>query len=97
MSRPGIASETGLPLISLPPTSYLIYSLHSPEQRVRFDSVLRLAEAPRVVAGRNSDNTFIRKVPGWEPDTPLDRGLAMTCKWIKKQYHNRKKGRCVME
>ena len=92
-----MASETGLPLISLQPTSCLIYSLHSPEQRVRFDSVLRLAEAPPGVAGRNSDNTFNRKVLGWEPDTPLDKGLAITCQWIKKRYHNRKKGWRVVE
>jgi hypothetical protein len=68
-----------------------------PEQCVRFDSILRLVEAPRGVAGRNSDNTFIRKVLGWEPDTPLDKGLAVTCQWIKKQYHNRNKGRRVVE
>ncbi|HLX68003.1 MAG TPA: NAD-dependent epimerase/dehydratase family protein [Verrucomicrobiae bacterium] len=53
--------------------------------------------APRGVAGRNSDNTFIRKVLGWEPDTSLDKGLAVTYKWIKEQYYNRKKGIRVVE
>lgn len=53
--------------------------------------------APRGVAGRNSDNTFIRKVLDWEPDTSLDKGLAMTYKWIKEQYYNRKKGMRVVE
>jgi nucleoside-diphosphate-sugar epimerase len=53
--------------------------------------------APRGVAGRNSDNTFIRKVLDWEPDTSLDKGLAVTYKWIKEQYHNRKKGMRVVE
>jgi nucleoside-diphosphate-sugar epimerase len=53
--------------------------------------------APRGVAGRNSDNTFIRKVLDWEPDTSLDKGLAVTYKWIKEQYHNRKKGLRVVE
>ena len=53
--------------------------------------------APRGVAGRNSDNTFIKKVLDWEPNTPLDKGLAATYKWIKEQYHNRKKGRRVVE
>lgn len=53
--------------------------------------------APRGVAGRNSDNTFIRKVLDWEPDTSLDNGLAVTYKWIKEQYHNRKKGMRVVE
>src|SRR5215470_2223448 len=53
--------------------------------------------APRGVAGRNSDNTFIKKVLKWEPDTTLDKGLAVTYEWIKEQYHNRKKGRRVVE
>src|SRR5512136_135937 len=41
--------------------------------------------APRGVAGRNSDNTFIRKVLKWEPSTTLDKGLAATYRWIKEQ------------
>jgi len=53
--------------------------------------------APRGVAGRNSDNTFIRKVLGWEPDTALDDGLKATYKWILEQYQMRKKGRRVVE
>jgi hypothetical protein len=32
-----------------------------------------------------------------EPDTPLDEGLAATYRWIHEQYHNRKKGRRVVE
>jgi nucleoside-diphosphate-sugar epimerase len=53
--------------------------------------------APRGVAGRNSDNTFIKKMLKWEPNTPLDQGLAATYQWIKEQYHNRKKGKRVVE
>ena len=53
--------------------------------------------APRGVAGRNSDNTFIQKMLGWEPNTTLDKGLAATYKWIKEQYHNRKQGKRVVE
>jgi nucleoside-diphosphate-sugar epimerase len=53
--------------------------------------------APRGVAGRNSDNTFIKKVLKWEPNTTLDKGLAATYKWIHEQYHNRKKGQRVVE
>ena len=49
-------------------------------------------DAPQGVAGRNSDNTFIKKVLGWEPGTPLDEGLAVTYEWIKKQYEARKAG-----
>lgn len=51
--------------------------------------------APKGVAGRNSDNTFIKKVLGWEPSTPLDKGLAVTYKWIKDQYMKRKQGKRV--
>ena len=48
--------------------------------------------APRGVAGRNSDNTFIKNVLGWEPNTTLDTGLLETYNWIKEQYHIRKQG-----
>lgn len=53
--------------------------------------------APRGVAGRNSDNTFIKKVLNWEPATPFDKGLAVTYEWIKEQYLQRKAGRRVVE
>ncbi|MGC8990574.1 MAG: NAD-dependent epimerase/dehydratase family protein [Verrucomicrobiia bacterium] len=53
--------------------------------------------APRGVAGRNSDNTFIKKALGWEPNTPLDDGLAVTFNWIKQQYYARKQGQWVVE
>jgi GDP-D-mannose 3', 5'-epimerase len=52
-------------------------------------------DAPRGVAGRNSDNTFIKKVLGWEPKTPLQEGLAMTYWWIEEQYQKRKAGKRV--
>jgi nucleoside-diphosphate-sugar epimerase len=51
--------------------------------------------APKGVAGRNSDNTFIRQVLQWEPSTTLDDGLAATYKWIKSQYDARKAGKRV--
>ncbi len=53
--------------------------------------------APRGVAGRNSDNTFIKEMLNWEPRTPLNRGLKETYDWINEQYHSRKKGRRVVE
>ena len=53
--------------------------------------------APRGVAGRNSDNTFIKKMLNWEPNTPLDNGLRATYKWIKEQYDARKQGQRVVE
>ncbi len=54
-------------------------------------------DAPRGVAGRNSDNTFIRKMLKWEPSTSLNVGLKATYEWIKVQYAARKKGLRVVE
>lgn len=53
--------------------------------------------APRGVAGRNSDNTFIKQVLGWEPDTTLETGLRATYLWIREQYQARKQGKRVVE
>jgi nucleoside-diphosphate-sugar epimerase len=53
------------------------------------------ADAPRGVAGRNSDNTFIKQVLKWEPNTPLDAGLRPTYSWIKEQYYARRNGQRV--
>jgi nucleoside-diphosphate-sugar epimerase len=52
--------------------------------------------APRGVAGRNSDNTFIRQVLHWEPSTPLDTGLRVTYQWIQEQYLAREQGKRVV-
>jgi len=38
--------------------------------------------APKGVNGRNSDNTLIEKVFGWEPSTKLRDGLERTYQWI---------------
>jgi nucleoside-diphosphate-sugar epimerase len=50
-------------------------------------------DAPQGVAGRNSDNTMIKQILGWEPDTPLREGLAKTYTWIEQQYMDRKAGK----
>jgi GDP-D-mannose 3', 5'-epimerase len=52
--------------------------------------------APRGVAGRNSDNTFIKQILGWEPSTTLDVGLRHTYEWIKGQYCDRRQGKLVV-
>jgi GDP-D-mannose 3',5'-epimerase len=49
--------------------------------------------APRGVAGRNSDNTFILQMLHWEPKTPFRDGLAKTFAWIESQYYDRKAGK----
>ncbi len=51
--------------------------------------------APQGVAGRNSDNTFIKKVLKWEPKTPLNKGLKETFHWIYDQYKKRAAGQRV--
>ena len=51
--------------------------------------------APQGVAGRNSDNTFIKKVLKWEPNTTLNKGLAATYAWIKEQHNAKKAGKRV--
>lgn len=40
---------------------------------------------PQGVRGRNSDNTRLRQVLGWEPLITLEDGLAVTYKWIEKE------------
>lgn len=38
---------------------------------------------PQGVRGRNSDNSRLNQVLGWEPVTPLEQGLEITYKWIE--------------
>ncbi len=47
--------------------------------------------APKGVAGRNSDNTLIRKYLDWEPNISLRAGLEKTYAWIYDQYTSREK------
>ncbi len=42
-------------------------------------------DAPKGVNGRNSDNTLIQKLLGWEPSVPLRVGLEKTYRWIYDQ------------
>lgn len=41
--------------------------------------------APKGVNGRNSENTLIRKMLGWEPSIPLRTGMEKTYAWIYDQ------------
>jgi nucleoside-diphosphate-sugar epimerase len=43
---------------------------------------------PQGVRGRNSDNTRLREVLGWEPEIALEEGLARTYYWIEAQVRN---------
>jgi nucleoside-diphosphate-sugar epimerase len=46
-------------------------------------------DAPLGVRGRNSDNTMIREIYGWEPPTRLADGLELTYRWIYDQLSGR--------
>jgi len=46
---------------------------------------LRHVDGPQGVRGRNSDNSRLREVLGWEPTTRLEDGLEATYRWIEKQ------------
>jgi nucleoside-diphosphate-sugar epimerase len=44
---------------------------------------------PQGVRGRNSDNTRVRQVLQWEPEIPLEEGLARTYAWIEPQVQQK--------
>jgi GDP-D-mannose 3', 5'-epimerase len=50
---------------------------------------------PQGVRGRNSDNTRLNQVLGWQPSIPLEHGLAITYKWIEGEL--RKEGRLLAQ
>ena len=50
---------------------------------------------PQGVRGRNSDNSLLRKVLGWEPSILLKQGLAITYPWIESEL--RKAGRLTAQ
>ena len=64
----------------------IIAGLAGKKVRVRHD-----LSKPQGVRGRNSDNTRLREVLGWEPSTPLEDGLRTTYLWIESEL--RKAGR----
>lgn len=43
---------------------------------------------PQGVRGRNSDNSRLNKVLGWEPTISLEAGLEVTYKWIEGELKN---------
>lgn len=44
---------------------------------------------PQGVRGRNSDNTRLRQVLGWEPQISLEEGLSRTYAWIEEQVREK--------
>lgn len=55
----------------------------------RRDISLQHVPGPQGVRGRNSDNSRLREVLGWEPATPLETGLVPTYRWIEKMVSSR--------
>jgi GDP-D-mannose 3',5'-epimerase len=47
--------------------------------------VKKHVSGPQGVRGRNSDNSRLRQVLGWEPEISLEEGLARTYPWIEDQ------------
>ncbi len=45
---------------------------------------------PQGVRGRNSDNTLLKEVLNWEPQTTLEEGLEKTYNWISNQLKKKK-------
>jgi GDP-D-mannose 3',5'-epimerase len=50
----------------------------------------RHVPGPQGVRGRNSDNSRLRDVLGWEPRIPLEDGLARTYAWIEAQVREKR-------
>ena len=53
--------------------------------------IKRHIAGPQGVRGRNSDNTRLKEVLGWEPKISLEEGLARTYAWIETQVHGSRK------
>jgi GDP-D-mannose 3',5'-epimerase len=53
------------------------------------DLSLLHVEGPQGVRGRNSDNSKLREVLGWEPEIDLEEALVPTYRWIEKQVEAR--------
>lgn len=47
-------------------------------------------DAPKGVRGRNSDNTKIQELLGWQPSVPLRDGMEKTYAWVYEQVASRK-------
>ena len=46
---------------------------------------IRNVDGPQGVRGRNSENSLIRELLGWEPTQPLETGMEKTFDWISHQ------------
>jgi len=49
---------------------------------------IKCTDGPVGVRGRNSENSLIRKIAGWNPVTPLKDGIYQNYRWIEQQLKN---------
>ncbi len=49
-------------------------------------------DKPQGVRGRNSDNSRLHQLLGWEPSIPLEEGLAKTYAWIRDELRKAARG-----
>lgn len=54
----------------------------------KVDITKKHIDGPQGVRGRNSDNSKLREVLGWEPSISLEDGLSKTYRWIEDQVKN---------
>lgn len=71
-------------MISVDELVDIVANIAGKKIRKRYDTT-----KPQGVRGRNSDNTRIREVLGWEPKASLEEGLAKTYHWITQQLQQR--------
>ena len=61
-------------------------SIHVAPARCPIQTIgIRHIDGPQGVRGRNSDNTRLREVLGWEPAIDLEEGLVGTYRWIESR------------
>ena len=71
-------------MVSIKQLAYLVAEVAG-----KRDIGLKQIPGPQGVRGRNSDNSLLRKVLGWEPTTSLRDGLGPTYRWIEKRLTSR--------
>ena len=57
----------------------------APREIAGFSLIKKYIPGPQGVRSRNSDNTRLREVLGWEPRVSLEEGLRRTYQWIEQQ------------
>jgi len=67
-------------MVTIDELFFMISKIAGKKLRARHD-----LSKPQGVRGRNSDNTRLRRVLGWEPSMVLEEGLGVTYRWIENE------------